>query len=441
MKVVIVGGVAGGMTTASQLRRLDEDIEIHVYEKGPNISFANCGLPYYLSREVTKREHLIERTPEDMLKRDIVAHTLSEVISVNTEEKFITVSDRQTGQTENVSYDKLVLSPGATSRMLEPLKNVKQAFVLQHLHHLDAIEDYIARHNTKEVVIIGGGYIGLEVVENFTKRGFKVTMLQHTDEIYGALESDMKDFMYEALEENNVELKLNAEITKVNGDTATLATGEEIYAPLIIVSVGIIPSTEFLKDSNVQLEKGYIPINEYGETNVKDVYALGDAVLTHYMHRPDIKVNIALAWPAHRLAYIIAQHINGNKEFKHDGLLGASVIQLFDYTIAQVGLSLKDLRDPYLTIDHTQASIARYLKNPEEITARVYADKNHQILRGVFVGKNGVDKRLDVLSTFMRADGNIKNLINIEVGYAPPYSSPKDLLNMIGYKAIGALED
>lgn len=436
MKVIVVGGVAGGMTTASQLRRIDSNAEIHVFEKGPHISFANCGLPYYLSREVESRSKLLERTPLDMEKRGIHVHVGHEVIHVDTDNKTVDVKVLDTGVIKSVSYDKLVLSPGGKSVILDSLKNVPQSFVLQQLHQLDLIESYIEVHNVKEVVVVGTGFIGLEVTENFVRRGFKVTVIQHNDNVYSPLETDMKDFMYESFKVQGVDLRLNSEIVKVVGDKAILKSGEEISAPLIIVAVGIKPNTGFLEGSNVSLEHGYIPVNEFGETSVKDVYALGDAILTHYAHVPEKPVSVALAWPAHRLAFVIAKHISGSTEFKHDGLLGTSIVEFFGYTIAQVGLSMKDLDEDTKYIDHTQGNIAGYMKNVENIQARVYYDDDGKILRGVFVGKNGVDKRLNTLAAFMRTDGNIKNLIHIEIGYAPPYGTTKDLLNMIGYKAI-----
>ncbi|CAD2073256.1 CoA-disulfide reductase [Phocicoccus pinnipedialis] len=441
MKVIVVGGVAGGMTTASQLRRIDHDAEIHVFEKGPHISFANCGLPYYISREVEKRTMLVERTPEDMEKRGIHAHVAHEVLDVNTKNKTISVKALETGEIKNIRYNKLVLSPGGRSVMLNALKNVPQSFVLQQLHQLDSIEDYIETHNVNEVVVVGTGFIGIEVTENFVRRGFKVTVIQHNNDIYSPIEPDMKEFMYDTLKEQGVDLKLNSEILEVDGNKATLNTGEILNAPLIIVAVGIKPNTTFLEDTDIKLEKGYIPVNEFGQTNIKDVYAVGDAILTHYTHVPEKPVNVALAWPAHRLAFVIANHISGNTEFKHDGFLSTSILEFFGHTIAQVGLSRKDLDKDTKYIDHIQANIAGYMKNPEKIHARLYYDDDGKILRGVFVGKEGVDKRLNVLATFMRTDGNIKNLINIEVGYAPPFGTPKDLLNMIGYKAIEKLKE
>ena len=441
MKLVIIGGLSGGMTVASQFRRLDTTSEIVVYDKNPFVSFANCGLPYYLSREVSERSDLIARTPEQLKNQGIDVHTEHEVISVNDKENYVTVKNLKTGETFDDSYDKLIVSPGAQANEIDAVKHAPQSFVLQHLHHLDLIEQYITEHDVKNAVVIGTGFVGLEVSEQLCKRGLGVTILQHNDRVYRTIEEEFSEPIKEEMDKNGIRLVLNSEPVKLDGTKLTLNSGEVIDAELIIQAIGITPRTDFLKSSNVVMNDGYIPVDEYGLTNIDNIYAIGDAIETHYQHVPHKKVSVALAWPAHRLAYIIANHLAENDQYKHDGLLSVSILRYFDVAVGKMGLSLKDLEDEdYIIVEQTQNNKAGYMPGAKPLSLKIYVDKNtRKILRASGIGEEGLDKRLDILSTLTRLGGTVDDLINIEVAYAPPFSSPKDIVNMLGYKAIGKL--
>ncbi|GAA3732504.1 CoA-disulfide reductase [Salinicoccus jeotgali] len=443
-QVIIVGGVAGGATTAAQLRRLDPEIDITIYEKGPHISYGNCGMPYHVGGEVERRDQLIAATPESFKERDVIVKTRHEVVGVDSDAKTVDVKNLEDGNVFKAPYDHLVLSPGASPRIIPALENVPQAFVLHALHHMDAIKSYIEEHDIDHVVVVGAGYISLEMVENLVQRGIHVTLVHRSKNIYKPLESDMSDFFLEELHRHGVEVKLEAEIEKVEGGTAALSTGEEISAPMIIAGIGINPSTGFLEDSGITLnDSGHICTDDRGRTNKDCVYALGDSIETFYQHVEDRRVNVALAWGAHRLAFVISNQISGNQAVRFEGLLGTNIMRFFNYDIAGLGLSEEELKDyPYFTVDHTQKSKAGYMADSKPIRVRIYAHKKDgRILRASVVGTEGVDKRIDILAAHIRLGGSATDLANIEVAYSPPYSSPKSVLNMVGYKAIEKMNE
>ncbi|CAD2078741.1 coenzyme A disulfide reductase [Jeotgalicoccus coquinae] len=436
-KVILVGGVAGGATAASQLRRLNPDIEIVIYERYEDISYGSCGMPYYIGGEVEERDSLVNMTPGKFRDKNIFVKTGHEVTSVNTDENTVTVLDKANNREITDSYDYLVLSPGGSPKKLPSVKDGEQVFSLHRLADLDYIMSYIEDNNVKEAVLIGSGYIGLEVTENLTAKGIHVTILQHDERIYKNIEADMNGVLYEAMTEHGITLKLNTEIDYVDGSQAVLSNGEKIDAELIITGVGISPNTGFLNNSGVSLKNGLIPINKNGQTNVKNIYALGDAAVTHYQHIPEITMQAALAWPAHRLAHIIANQISGDSSVTHEGFLGTNIVKFFDYHIATFGLSEKEVADvPHFVIDQKQKNKSGYMKGAAPIHVRVYVStETGIILRAAVVGTEGVDKRIDILSAHTRLGGTVYDLINIEIGYSPPFSSPKDIINMVGYKA------
>lgn len=437
-KVIVVGGVAGGATAASQLRRLNPEIEIVIYERYRDVSYGSCGMPYYIGGDVEKWDSLVNMTPEKFKDKDIFVKTEHEVIAVNSADNTVTVLDKINKQEFTDSYDYLILSPGGSPKKLSSVKGSEQVFSLHKLEDLDYIMSYIEDNKIKEAVLVGSGYIGLEVTENLTDKGIHVTILQHDEQIYKNIEADMNGVLYEAMTEHGVTLKLNTEIDSIEGKKAVLTNGETIDAPLIITGVGITPNTVFLESSNVILNDGLIPINKNGQTNIDNIYALGDATVTHYQHVPELTMQAALAWPAHRLAHIIANQIAGDKSITHEGFLGTNIVKFFDYHIAIFGLSEKEVADiPHFVVDQKQKNKSGYMNSAAPIHVRVYVSKESGIiLKAAVVGTGGVDKRIDVLSAHTRLGGTAYDLINIEVGYSPPFSSPKDVINMVGYKAI-----
>ena len=438
-KIAIVGGVAGGATAASQIRRLNKDAEITIYERYNEISYGACGMPYHISGEVSSRDKLLNLTPDDFLKRNIKVSLNSEVVSIDADKQELTIVDSQSKIEYQEPYDYLVLSPGGSPKIMAELKDVAQAFFIHKIQDLDALLSYIETHSIKEAVMVGSGYVGLEVTENLVERGIKVTMLQHDERIYKKIEADMNDVLYDTMKEKGITLKTNAEVSSVNGLKLNLKNGETLHAPLIISAIGIAPNTDFLKSSAINLtENGLIPINECGQTNIPNIYALGDAVETFYQHYPSLKVQSTLAWPAHRLAHIIANQIFGDKAIKHEGLLATNIVKFFDNAIASLGLSEKEVQDiPHFVVDQKQKNKSGYMSTSVPIHIKMYVEKDSgKILRAAVVGTEGVDKRIDVLASHLRLGGSAFDLINIEIAYAPPFSSPKDVINMLGYKAI-----
>ena len=438
MKVVVVGGVAGGATAASQLRRLEPDCDITIFEKDRDISFANCGLPYFIGGEVAERNQLIAATPETFGKKDVQVHTHHEVIGVNTGENHLTVKNLKTGEVFEESYDRLILSPGGRPRIIPSLADVPSMHVLHTLEDMDRIMKFIDDEDIKEAVVVGSGFIGMEVTENLRMRDIDVTLVHRNEDLYGHIEAEMVAPLLQELEDRGVNLKLNAEISRVEGGCAHLTNNEKIPAPMIIQGIGLTPNTEFLRDSGVDVtDRGLIPVNDYGQTNVENVYALGDVMETKYLHVPEVAANIKLAWPAHRMAYTIANHIHGKYDIKFEGLLGTNIMRFFDYEIGAIGLEQKDVRGiDHFVIDHQQNFKAGYMEGASKIRIKMYVGHDGTILRAALISKSGVDKRLDTLATHIRSGGKAQDLINIEVAYSPPFSSPKSFLNMVGYKAI-----
>lgn len=436
--VIITGGVAGGATAAAQLRRINPDINITIYEKGRDISFGNCGLPYNIGGEVSDRDKLIAATPESMAERDIVVKTHHEVLRVESDEKKVVVKDLADDREFEDAYDHLILSPGGAPRTVPALLDVPQSFVLHNLEDLDDIKSHIKTHDVKKVVILGAGYIGLELIENFILRGMDVTFIHRNEEIYRPLEDDLGDFFVEEMKNQGVDVKLNTEILEVNGNVMTLSNGDEIDAPMIVAGIGIMPRTEFLKGSGIKMnDAGFICTDKTGRTSAGCAYALGDAIETFYQH-VDRKTTVALAWGAHRMAYVIASQISGNADVTFEGLLGTNIIRFFGYDIATLGLQQNEVRNyDYFIVDHKQKNKAGYMDGSVPIRARIYVSaEDGKILRAAVVGTEGVDKRIDMLATHIRLGGTAMDLVNIEVAYSPPYSSPKSVLNMLGYKTI-----
>lgn len=437
-KVVIVGGVAGGATTAAQLRRINPLVAITIYDKERDVSFATCGMPYQISGEVHSRDQLIAYTKETFHRKSIEVHTYHEVIRVDTEHKKVIVKNLISNTLIEDHYDYLVLSPGAYPRQLPVLKNEADVFQLHNLQHLDNIMQHIKLKPVQHALVIGTGFVSLEVLEALVLRGIKVSVVHRSAHIYSVIEKDFADELLVHLKEQNVDVYLNAEVTDARGRTVMLSTGETLDIDMIFSGVGITPNTGFLRGSNIHInDKGYIPIDKYCLTNIENVYALGDAVITNYSH-VDEDATIALAWPAHRMAYLIAQHISGNEPEPLAGLIGAQIIRMFKFDIASVGLPLRLLENhPHEVIKHSQRNMSGYMPESRPIHLKVYYEKESgNILRAAVMGEDKVDKIADTLSAHMYHGGSIYTLINLESAYAPSFSSPKSVLNMLGYKAL-----
>lgn len=437
MKIIVVGGVAGGATVASQIRRELPDAEIIIYEKGRDMSFANCGLPYYLGAEITDRSELTQASAATFKEqKEITVKLYHEVTAVDAAHKTVTILNHLTQETTEDTYDQLILSPGCQAVRLPQLADSDIAFPVRTLEDTDIIEQHIEQYDVKKALIIGAGYISLEMVENLKHRGLDVTLLHRNERLLKTMDAQFLPHLMNCLKEAAINIQLNDEVDRIKGKTVTFKSGLSADYDLIIEAVGITPNTEFLVSSGIELnDKGYIVTDEYFQTSVKDIYALGDAIETFYMHTGQ-KTTVALAWGAHRAANLIAGNLAGHKK-AFNGLLGTNIIRFFDHAIASVGISEKEAQEcgaAHLSFD--QYPQARYMPRSHPMHISVYYDSDtRQILRACFFGKMGVDKRVDVIATAIIAKMTIDDLKDIEIAYAPPFSSPKDIINMIGYRA------
>jgi NADPH-dependent 2,4-dienoyl-CoA reductase/sulfur reductase-like enzyme/peroxiredoxin family protein/rhodanese-related sulfurtransferase/TusA-related sulfurtransferase len=441
-KVLIVGGVAGGASAAARLRRLDENIEIILFERGEYISFANCGLPYYIGDVIQERDNLLVTTPTDMKSKfNIDVRTKSEVIKVDTDKKEITVKSCD-GGTYTESYDALILSPGAKP-IQPPINGINndKVFTLRNMIDTDKIKEYITKNKPKSAVVIGGGFIGVEMSENLNHLGIKVTLVEAAPHILAPFDSDIVTIAEKELEDNGVGLVLNNGVKAFtpNGGKLDVAlnNGEKITSDIVILAIGVTPDTAFLKDTKLEFgPKGHIIVNNNLETNIKDVYAVGDAIeVVDFVNGQ--KTAIPLAGPANKQGRIAADNVCGLKTtFK--GSQGSSILKVFDLTCASTGnneKTLKRLNIPYEVIYVLPQSHASYYPGATPITLKLIFNKEGKIFGAQAIGYEGVDKRIDDISTVMRLGGNVTDLTELDLCYAPPFSSAKDPVNVAGYAA------
>ena len=449
MKVMIVGGVAGGMSTAARLRRLDEQSEIIVIERGDYVSYANCGLPYYLSGTIEKKEDLIVQSAELLTARfHLDIRTKQEVKAINRNRKTVTIQDHRNQKTYEESYDQLVLSPGARP-FHPPIKGLdkNKVFSLRDIPDMTAIDDYIHRQKPRRVVVFGAGYIGIEIAENLKKLGVVVTIIELMDQIIGPLDYEMATLVHQHLKENEVEFYLGDPVQSIEPDghcqILELASGERIKTDMIIMGVGVRPENTLARDAGLQLgSTGGIKVNEYLQTSDPDIYAVGDAIeVTDYISsNPAL---IPLAGPANKQGRIVAGNLCGKRETYH-GTQGSSIIKVFQMTIATTGNNEKLLKKngiPYQKSFTHSPSHAGYYPGASPISLKIlFSPDDGRILGAQAVGQDGVDKRIDVIATAIRAGFTVADLEELELCYAPPYGNAKDPVNMAGYVAHNILK-
>jgi CoA-disulfide reductase len=435
-KIIIVGAVAGGATCASQIRRLDKESDIIIFEKDRDMSFANCGLPYYIGHLVSDRHQILPITPDVFKeKKNIVVKTHHEVIEVNDQQHVVRVLNHQTGETFDETYDKLILSPGASANTLGFTNNF--TFTLRNAEDMDQIDQYITRHKAKRALVVGAGYISLEVLENLYQRGLDVTWIHRSDKVNKLMDQDMNAAIFSEIDQRNISYRLNEEIESIQAHTVYFKSGIHEDFDIIIEGIGTHPNSSFLRSSNIHIDKqGFIPVDDCFKTNIPDIYALGDVITSHYRH-VNMNAQVPLAWGAHRAASIIAEQLSGNKHITFKGFLGSNIVKFFDYTFASVGIKPEELSlFNYEMVEIKSGAHAGYYPGNTPLHLRVYFNKdNRRLLRAAAVGKQGADKRIDILSMAMMNQLTVDELVEFEVAYAPPYSHPKDLINMIGYKA------
>lgn len=446
-KIIIVGGVAGGATAAARLRRISEDVEIVLVERGEYISYANCGLPYYIGETIKDRSKLLVQTVKGMSERfNLDIRNLSEVVSINTEMKNVIIKNLQTEEVYTESYEKLLLSPG--SRPIVPpipgLHENQTLFTLRNIPDTDTIKNYVDSKKPQKAVVIGGGFIGIEMAENLVDRGIEVTIIEMANQIMAPIDFEMASILHKHLIEKGVKLILENGVQSFadEGKKVLLSDGTEIQTDMTILSIGVRPENELAKAAGLELgERGGIIVNEYLQTSNQDIYAVGDAVeVVDYMNGK--KAMIPLAGPANRQGRISANNMMGKNE-KYQGTLGTSIAKVFDLTVAATGnneKTLKRLGIEYEVVHIHPSSHAGYFPGAAPISFKLIFDKETGKIYGAqAVGADGVDKRIDIIATAIKGELTVEDLTNLELSYAPPYSSAKDPVNMAGYVATNIM--
>lgn len=445
-KVLIVGGVAGGASAAARLRRLDETAEIIMFEKDEYISFANCGLPYHIGESIKEREKLIVQTPESMKNRfNIDVRNNSEVLEVDTKNKKVKVKSKDKGTYEE-NYDYLILSPGARA-LRPPIEGIEsdKIMTLRNIPDMDKIKYKVDSKKIKNAVVIGGGFVGVEVGENLKERGIDVTLIEAAPHILAPFDTDMVVMAEKELNDNGVNLILGDGVKSFKDNEnyveITLASGKTVRTELVVLAIGVAPETSFLKGSGIEFgPKGHIIVNDKLETNIESVFAVGDAVeVVDFVNGQ--KTAVPLAGPANKQGRIAADNVCGlNSSFK--GSQGTAVIKVFGLTAASTGnneRTLKRLNVSYKTVVVHPASHASYYPGSSPLSLKLIFDEKGKILGAQAVGYEGVEKRIDVIATSIRFKGSIYDLAELELSYAPPYSSAKDPVNMAGFAAENVL--
>jgi len=449
IKLLIVGGVAGGATSAARARRIDEHSEIIMFERGEFISFANCGLPYYIGGEIKKRDNLLLTTPDDFRSRyRIDVRTFSEVIDIDLKKKEVTVKDLKSGSTYKETYDRMILSPGA-----EPLRPPIEGIDLEHIYQLrnipdtDRIKAFVDSGKVKSAVIVGGGFIGLEMAESLASREVRVTIVEMLNQVMAPLDYEMAAMVQDHLKEKGVRLMLANGVTRFSrhGDGLAVSTtnGEEISCDMVLLSAGVKPESMLAKKSGLELnDRGGIVVNDSLQTSDPFIYATGDAVeIKDFV--TGFKTMVPLAGPANKQGRIAADNVMGRQSVFR-GVLGTAVVKVFGLTVASTGQSEKNLKRnsiPHLKSHTFSNSHASYYPGAEFMGIKLlFSPGNGKVLGAQIVGGKGVDKRIDVLATAIKGGMTVYDLEELELAYAPPYSSAKDPVNMAGFVASNILK-
>lgn len=442
MKVVIIGGVAGGATAAARIRRLDEQAEIVVFERSGFISYANCGLPYYIGGTIENKNALTLQTPESFLKRFRVKMNVHhEVTAIHPESKTVTVKDLENGKVFTENYDKLLLSPGA-----KPIRpnldgiDSNRIFTLRTVEDTLRIKKFIDEHYTESAVVVGGGFIGIEAAENLRDLGINVTLVEASNQLMAPFDGDMASFIHAEIRKSGINLMLDTMVEDFADDDfgldIKLKNSSALRTDMVVMAIGVSPETTLAKDAGLETGiKGSIVVNDKMETSVPDIYAVGDAVqIKNFV--TDADTLISLAGPANKQGRIAADNICGG-DSRYTGGQGSSVIKIFDMTAAATGINEKTAKSLGIATDKvilSPMSHAGYYPGGKMMTMKVLFEKEtYRLLGAQIVGFEGVDKRIDVLATAIRAGMKAYELTELDLAYAPPYSSAKDPVNMAGY--------
>ncbi len=447
-KVVIVGGVAGGATALARLRRVDEHAQVVLFERGEYISFANCGLPYYIGGTIEERDALLVSTPEHIMEKfNVDVRIQSEVIKIDKDNKKVDVKNLKTGELYSESYDYLILSTGSTP-LKPPIPGIDapNIFSLWNIPDTDTIKEYIDIKKPRTAIVVGGGFIGLEMAENLHDQGLNVSVVEMLDQVMAPIDFEMAQIVHEHLRSKGVKLHLKDGVSKFdynNGLTSiTLQSGETVKADMVILSIGIRPNGELAKDAGLsQNQRGGVVVDKFLRTSDEFIYAIGDVIeVEDYVNK--VQTMVPLAGPANKQGRIVANNILGKYKEEYKGTQGTSIAKIFDLTVASTGVNEKTLnrlgkeykKDYNMVLIHVN-SHAGYYPGALPMTIKLIFNKDGKILGSQIVGYDGVDKRIDVIATAIRFNGKIEDLIDLELAYAPPYSSAKDPVNMVGFVA------
>lgn len=449
MNYLIIGGVAGGATVATRLRRMDEKANIILFERGKYVSYANCGLPYYIGDTINNREKLFVQTAKGFTDRfRIDIRTEQEVTAIRPDKKEVEIKNLSTGETYTETYDKLVLSPGA-----EPLRpgiegiGSKKIFTLRNVPDTDTIKNYVNTENPKRAIVVGGGFIGLEMAENLHDLGIQVDVVEMANQVMAPLDFSMAAIVHRQLTDKGVGLHLEDGVSrfeeKDGGVTVHLRSGKQIATDMVLLSIGVRPETKLAKDAGLAIgERGGITVNDYMQTSDADIYALGDAVEVRHLVTGQPAL-IPLAGPANKQGRIVADNIVFGNKKKYPGSIGTSIAKVFDLTVAAAGANAKLLQQnniPYISSYTHGASHAGYYPGAVPLSIKIlFAPENGKLLGAQIVGFNGVDKRIEMLAQVIQRGGTVHDLTELEHAYAPPYSSAKDPVNMAGFVAENIL--
>ncbi|PID81322.1 MAG: pyridine nucleotide-disulfide oxidoreductase [Clostridiales bacterium] len=447
MKVLIVGGVAGGASVAARVRRIDENSQIIMFERGPHVSFSNCSLPYHLSGMIEDSEKLVLMNPHSFqVKYNIEARVNQEVIAIDPHNKTVKVKNLLTGETYQESYDKLALAPGAAAVLPQVIKgiNSENVFVVKNVVDIERLQNYIVDNAVTDVAVVGGGFIGLEVCENLVEAGKKVHLIEALDQVMAPLDFDMAQLLHKELDDHGVDLLLKQRVVEIKKDTVLLESGDAVKAQVVVMAAGVRPETKLAEQCGIELgQTGAILVNHNYQTNYPDIYAVGDAIeVTHRITGQ--KTKLALAGPAQRQARAAADHMFGRLH-SNRGVIGSSCIHLFNLNVASTGLNEKQCQQHGFNYDYVYTIPGDKVglmpdANPMHFKL-IYQVPTGKILGAQAIGKGNVDKRIDVMATMIYMNGTLEDLKELELCYSPQYSTAKDVVNNAALVALNILNN
>jgi NADPH-dependent 2,4-dienoyl-CoA reductase/sulfur reductase-like enzyme/rhodanese-related sulfurtransferase len=439
-KILIVGGVAGGASAAARLRRNSEEDEIIMFEKGPHVSFSNCSLPYHLSGVIDDADKLVLMSPEKfMVQYKIEARVNNEVLSINKEDKTVSVKNLLSDEVYTESYDKLILSPGAKP-IVPNIPGIEEVnvFTIRNVVDIDKLNKYVKSIDIKDIVVIGGGYIGVEAAENLRKVGYNVALIEATDQILKPFDYDMVQILHKEIYDNGINLIVGDKVEKFEKDAVILSSGKKVNAKVVVMAIGVSPETALAKGADLDIgETGAIKVDPNYKTNDDDIYAVGDAIEV-YNSLTQSMAKLSLAGPALKEARSVADHING-KGSLNKGYIGSSAIKVFDYNAAATGLneSLINVLDMKIKYDIVRVILSDkvgIMPSSSSVHFKLlYEVPTGKILGAQAIGKGDVTKRIDVIATAIKFGGTLEDLKDLELCYAPPFSTAKDVVNYAGY--------